>query len=104
MTNIQKLPPAPAMKAPTEEGASRDAIFAIVDSQTASLVREIRHGIQILQDTETEILREAVRLKTDLQTFAGTIEHLNRDNAERARNLEQLRADRAELVNAKVAG
>src|SRR5262245_29563841 len=105
MTSVTKLPPAPAMRsAPTEETASRDAIFAIVDSQTAALVRECRRGIEVLQETEAEILREAARLKTDLATFAGTIEHLNHDNAARSHNLEKLRADRAALVNAKVGG
>jgi hypothetical protein len=104
-TPVTKLPPAPSMvrrPVPTEETAARDGILAIVDGQTAALVREIRRGIEILQDTEAEILREAARLKTALNAFAGNIEHINADNAARAHNLEKLRADNAELVNNKV--
>jgi hypothetical protein len=105
-TPVTKLPPAPSMARrepkPTEEGANAGAVMALVDNQTALLVREIRRGIEILQDTEAEILKEAARLKAGLGAFANVVEHINSDNAERFRNLEKLRADNAALVNSKV--
>jgi hypothetical protein len=104
MTNISKLPPAPAMKAPTEQVASRNGVNSILDGAIARQIDEIDATIEQLQNIKTEMLQDHVKAKAIIERHFDILERLREHNDDGRRALERLRADRAELVNAKVAG
>lgn len=101
-TNISKVPPAPAMRAaPTDQTASRDAVNAILDGAIARQVAELDAAIEQMQQIKSEMLQDHVKAKAIVERHFEIVERLREHNDDGRRALEHMRAERAELVNAK---
>lgn len=99
---VSKLPTAPTMRsAPTDQSASRDAVNAILDGAIARQVAEIEATIEQLQQVKTEMLQDHAKAKAIVDRHFEIVERIREHNSDGRRALDHMRAERAELVNAK---